>query len=67
LAADPKVLAEKADLEEDTVADVRRILMREFEDGGQADKAQEAEEAPAEEAPEAEAEGENVEGENVEA
>jgi N utilization substance protein A len=34
LAADPAMLAEKADLEEDTIADVRRILSREFEDNG---------------------------------
>jgi N utilization substance protein A len=47
LAADPKLLAEKADLEEDTVADVRRILLREFEDQGQ----QPADNAPAAEQP----------------
>jgi N utilization substance protein A len=32
LAADPAMLAEKADLEEDTIAEVRRVLSREFED-----------------------------------
>jgi N utilization substance protein A len=68
LAADPKVLAEKADLEEDTVADVRRILMREFEDGGQTSEAQTPEEdSVAEKAPATEAEGENVESDYVEA
>jgi len=32
LAADPAVLVEKADLEEETIAEVRRILSKEFED-----------------------------------
>lgn len=33
LAADPAMLVEKADLEEETIAEVRRILSKEFEDG----------------------------------
>jgi N utilization substance protein A len=61
LAADPKILAEKADLEEDTVAEVRRILSREFEDNGQNAS------APAEDAATEAPESENVESGNEEA
>lgn len=43
LAADPKLLIDKADLEEDTVAEVISILKREFEEG--ADDVNEDEEA----------------------